>query len=170
MLKHFQMFAAYNLWANTLVYAAAAELSDAEYRENKGAFFGSMHGTLNHILAADRIWMKRFTGGGDAPVTLDAVLFDDLKSLTAARQKEDARIIGWIDSLSEEALSQSFTYTPVSNPVEITQPLSPALTHVFNHHTHHRGQAHMILTSLGKPSQALDMSYFLRTEMGMRFL
>lgn len=68
MLDHYRMFADYNRWANQRVYAAAAELSDAQYRQDKGAFFGSLHGTLNHLLAADRIWMKRFTGQGEGAV------------------------------------------------------------------------------------------------------
>ena len=74
MLDHFRMFADYNRWANRLVYAAAAELTDAELRENRGAFFGSLLSTLNHILVADRIWMKRFTGEGDTPPSLDTTL------------------------------------------------------------------------------------------------
>ncbi len=68
MLDHFRMFADYNRWANRLIYAAAAELTDAELRENRGAFFGSLLATLNHILVADRVWMKRFTREGDAPL------------------------------------------------------------------------------------------------------
>ncbi len=162
MLEHFRMFADYNSWANGLVYAAAERLTDAEFRENKGAYFGSLHATLNHVLCADRIWMKRFTGMGDAPTTLDAILFDDFAALVAARRAEDARITAWIAGLSQDTLSGSFTYTPVTNPVEITQKLGPYLSHVFNHQTHHRGQCHMTLTALGKKSLGLDMSYFLR--------
>ena len=74
MKKHFMMFAAYNQWANGRVYDAASLLSDEEYRCDTGAFFKSMMGTLNHIVAGDRIWMKRFTGEGEAPTTLDAII------------------------------------------------------------------------------------------------
>jgi uncharacterized damage-inducible protein DinB len=170
MKDHFQMFAAYNRWANQTVYAAARELSVEELNLDKGAFFGSLLATLNHILCADRIWLKRFTGAGDAPTALDTILHPDLPALEAARRAEDIRIIDWIDSLSEEALSRTFSYTPITNPVPITQRLGPALGHLFNHQTHHRGQAHMILTSLGKPSIRLDLIYFLRTEDGSRFV
>ncbi|MDW5318111.1 DinB family protein [Rhizobium sp. PL01] len=162
MLDHYRMFADYNLWANRLVYDAAGKLSDAQYRENKGAFFGSLHATLNHVLAADRIWMKRFTGTGDAPSKLDGILFDNFAELSAARAAEDNRIVAWIASLTEDALSGHFTYTPVSNPIAVTQRLGPPLAHFFNHQTHHRGQCHMTLTALGGPSLPLDMSYFLR--------
>ena len=93
MLDHYRMFADYNRWANRLLYEAARNLGDADYRENKGAFFGSLHATFNHVLAADRIWLKRFTGTGDAPASLDTLLFDDLASLSSARTTEDDRII-----------------------------------------------------------------------------
>ncbi|NKM53191.1 damage-inducible protein DinB [Rhizobium anhuiense] len=164
MLRHYRMFAAYNRWANTQVYAAAAELSDADFRSNRGAFFGSLHRTLNHLLVADRIWMKRFTGAGEAPTTLDAVLFEDLDTLAAARKAEDERIIAWTGMLDEKTLAGDFTYVTVVQPVEITQPLSAAVAHFFNHQTHHRGQCHMTLTALGKPSLTLDLIYFLRNE------
>ena len=164
MLDHYRMFADYNRWANRRLYAATAELSDAEFRENKGAFFGSLHGTLNHLLAADRIWMKRFTGEGEAPSRLDAILHDDLTSLTAARAAEDERIVAWVGSLDEARLRAHFTYSPLTMPDKITQRIGPTLTHVFNHQTHHRGQAHTILTALGRPSLTLDLVFFLRTE------
>ncbi|OJF95186.1 DinB family protein [Pararhizobium antarcticum] len=166
MIDHFRMFANYNGWANGLVYTAAAGLTDGEFREAKGAFFGSLHATLNHILCADRIWLKRFTGAGAAPGALDTILFEDLAALTAARKAEDARIKAFIDGLTPERLSGSFTYTPITSPVETTQKLSPSLAHLFNHQTHHRGQCHMTLTALGKPSLALDMVYFLRAAEG----
>ncbi|EJZ23104.1 DinB family protein [Rhizobium sp. Pop5] len=164
MLRHYRMFAAYNRWANARVYAAAAELSDAEFRSDHGAFFGSLHRTLNHLLVADRIWMKRFTGTGEAPATLDAVLYEELDMLAAARRTEDERIIAWTGLLDETTLAGNFTYVAVTQPIEITQPLSGALAHLFNHQTHHRGQCHMTLTALGKPSLQLDLIYFLRSE------
>jgi uncharacterized damage-inducible protein DinB len=164
MHRHFRMFAAYNQWANRLVYEACAGLTDEEYRTDKGAFFGSAHRTLNHLLTADRIWLRRITGEGSLPATLDAILFDDFSELRAARTAEDERIIAVVDSLTEEKLAASFTYTPISNPVPITQPLGPVLSHLFNHQTHHRGQLHMILTALGKPSLVLDLVYFIRSE------
>jgi uncharacterized damage-inducible protein DinB len=166
MLDHFKMFASYNAWANVRLYDAVAGLSDTDYRTGKGAFFGSLQATLNHILVADRIWMKRFTGLGEAPATLDAVLFDDFSGLWNARQAEDHRIAEWVASLDENRLAVSFTFTPVSTPEPVTQKLAPTLAHMFNHQTHHRGQAHMTLTALGRPSLALDMSYFLRSPEG----
>ena len=169
MLDHFRTSAAYNAWANRLLYDAVGALDDDAYRRDLGAFFGSLHGTLNHILAADRIWMRRFTGTGDAPGRLDAILHADFAALRAAREAEDRRISGWIDGLDAQALEADFTYTPVTNPVSITHPLRPALAHVFNHQTHHRGQCHAMLTALGGPSLGLDLLYFLRAD-GARWL
>ena len=81
MKRHFMMFAAYNQWANNRLYNAAADLTDEEFNRNTGAFFGSMMGTLNHLLVTDRIWMKRFTGEGDAPSALDAIIQKALPAL-----------------------------------------------------------------------------------------
>ena len=164
MKDHFQMFAAYNHWANAAIYEAAGALSAEEFASDRGAFFGSMMGTLNHILCADRIWMRRFTGTGEAPAALDTVLHPDFEVLHEARAAEDRRITGWIDTLTEAQLAANFTYTPITNPQTVTQKLGSALSHFFNHQTHHRGQCHMILTSLGKPSLTLDMVAFLRAE------
>jgi len=164
MRRQLQMFANYNRWANDIVYDACNALSDMEYRANTGAFFGSAHRTLNHLLVADRIWMKRMSGSGDAPTALDAVLFEDPASLREARVTEDQRIIEWVDTLTDARLSAPFTYTPISNPTAITHSLGPALFHMFNHQTHHRGQVHAILTSLGKPSVSLDLIAFLRSD------
>ncbi|QKC97567.1 DinB family protein [Mesorhizobium sp. NZP2298] len=169
MRQHFMMFAAYNQWANGRIYAAAADLDEEEFNRDVGAFFGSLMGTLNHLLAADRIWMKRFTGEGDAPTALDVVLHRALPNLRAAREAEDRRIIEWLAGLSDKALSGRFTYMTVSDMRTVSQRLAPALAHVFNHQTHHRGQAHMILTVLGRPSVQLDLAHFQRTEEGRAF-
>jgi len=167
--QHFRMFAGYNAWANAQIYAAAAELPEADLDRDTGAFFKSMIGTLNHILVADRIWMKRFTGEGQAPATLDTILFAQFDKLRAAREAEDKRIDTFVDSLSDKALAGRFTYMTVTDMRTVSQRLAPALAHIFNHQTHHRGQAHGILTTLGGPSIALDLIYFQRTEEGRQF-
>jgi uncharacterized damage-inducible protein DinB len=164
MQNTYRMFARYNGWANRRIYTAAAALSDADYRADRGAFFGSVHGTLNHLLAADRIWMRRFTGAGDAPNRLDAILFEEFLPLQAAREAEDARITAWIDGLSETDLKGLLRYRTMTNPTPIEQPLAPALAHFFNHQTHHRGQVHGLLTAIGGRNAApsLDMILFQR--------
>lgn len=170
MKDHFSMFAQYNRWANERLYEAAAQTSDADYRKERGAFFGSLYGTLNHIVVADRIWMRRFTGDGPTHSRLNEIVCDDLTSLAIARRDEDERIISYVDTLSAHEISGTFTYTAISMPEEVTQPLGPALAHFFNHQTHHRGQAHCLLTEIGGRDFAppLDLIYFQReTGVGM---
>jgi uncharacterized damage-inducible protein DinB len=162
MVPLFNMFVAYNGWANHRLYAAAAELPDEAYRADRGAFFKSVHGTLNHLLVADRIWMKRFTGQGDAPDRLDAILFDDFSDLAEAREAEDARLSAYVSGLDDNALAGRFRYRRTTGSEEFEQPLGPALLHVFNHQTHHRGQVHAILTGLGRKAPALDLLMFQR--------
>jgi uncharacterized damage-inducible protein DinB len=113
--------------------------------------------------------MKRFTGEGDAPAALDAIIHRGLGALSVAREAEDRRIVEWLGGLSEKDLGGRFTYMTVTDMRTVSQRLAPALAHLFNHQTHHRGQAHMILTVLGKPSVALDLIYFQRTEEGRAF-
>ncbi len=86
-----------------------------------------------------------------------------------AREAEDQRIIDWVQGLDDAALAGRFTYMPMTDMRTVSQRLSPALAHFFNHQTHHRGQAHMILTTLGRPSIPLDLSYFQRSEEGRAF-
>jgi len=167
--QYFTMMAAYNKWANGRVYDAAAALDADEFTRDVSAFFKSMMGTLNHLLVTDRIWMRRFTSEGDAPRHLDEILHATLPELRIARDLEDKRISDWIDALDESVFLGHFTYTPVTNPREVTQRLAPALVHLFNHQTHHRGHAHMILSVLGKEPPSLDLIYFQRTEDGARF-
>ncbi len=162
MKSHFAMLAAYNAWCNERIYEAAALLSDADYRADRGAFFKSVHGTLNHLLVTDRIWMKRITGQGDAPTRLDAILFEKLEDLWPARRREDERIIAHVQDLSEQRISQPLRYRTLTNPADIEQPLSSVLLHVFNHQTHHRGQVHCLLTGLGLDAPALDLIAFQR--------
>jgi uncharacterized damage-inducible protein DinB len=162
MKPHFAMMAGYNAWCNERIYDVVAQLPDADYRADRGAFFKSVHGTLNHLLVADQIWLKRFSGRGDAPNRLDAILFENLDDLRDARHREDERIIAYIDSLSEADLGGRIRYKTITNPVEIEQPLAPALIHFFNHQTHHRGQVHGLLTGFGLEAPSLDLILFQR--------
>jgi uncharacterized damage-inducible protein DinB len=162
MKSRYTMFAGYNAWANRRLYDAAAQLGDADYRADRGVFFKSMHGTLNHLLTADWVWMHRFTGEGPSPDRLDTIQHERLADLRAAREAEDRRIAAYIDSLDEERLAGSIRYRRVSTPEEFVQPLMPALDHFFNHQTHHRGQAHSVLCSFGRRELVLDLLGYQR--------
>lgn len=159
---HFRMFGHYNSWANNRLYDATARLSTEQYRSDRGAFFKSVHGTLNYLLVTDRIWMQRFTGEGDAPNRLDAILFETFDELRAARQAEDRRIVGFVDGLDDGRIAETIKYRRVSSPEEIEQPLAPALAHWFNHQAHHRGQVHALLTGLVGKAPELDLLMFQR--------
>jgi uncharacterized damage-inducible protein DinB len=165
----FEMMAGYNRWANSTLYDAVATLTDEERHRPLGAFFPTMMATLNHLLVADRIWMSRFTGSGSAPTALNEILHTDLADLRAARDMQDEVIIGFVESLDPERLQASFTYVPVTTPTPVTQRLAPALSHFFNHQTHHRGQCHMMLTALDKPSLVLDLIYYQRSDDGRKW-
>ncbi|HYH20885.1 MAG TPA: DinB family protein [Azospirillum sp.] len=161
MKAHFDAFARYNRWANRRLYAAVAELSDAQFREDRGAFFGSLRGTLNHILVGDRLWFGRIEGAGPMPSRLDEILCDTFADLRAAREAEDERILRVVGGLDEARIAAPFAYRTVKGePFE--QPLSEVLAHVFNHQTHHRGQAHALLSQLGREAPPIDFIYFLR--------
>ena len=148
MLARYRMFAGYNAWCNERLFDATARVSDADYHADRGVFFKSLHGTLNHLLVGDRIWMRRFTGQGEIPPSLDAILYKSFVQLQAARRDEDERILRYLGALSEADLAKTIRYRTVVNPQNIEQPLAPALDHFFNHQTHHRGQAHAILSAI----------------------
>ena len=160
--RTFELLARYNRWANERLYEAAASLSDEERTADRGLFFRSIHATLNHILVADRIWMKRFTGTGAAPDRLDAILFEAFEDLRAARKADDERISGWIASLDDQALESDFAHPQGPRAEVRAEPLAPVVLHLFNHQTHHRGQCHAGLTGLERDAPSLDMVAFLR--------
>ncbi len=162
MKAHFEMMAAYNGWANRRLYAASAEVPDTDRRSDQGAFFGGLHQTLNHILVADVIWMARFRGQTPPKWKLDHVPHDDFADLRAAREAMDADIAAYAAGLTQEDIAGEITFTTIVDPATVTQALSPALTHFFNHQTHHRGQCHALLTRLTGDAPPLDLIYYLR--------
>lgn len=164
MKEHFALMARYNAWANARLYRMAGELSAEQYHRDVNAYFKSLHGTLNHLLVADRIWMSRLTGSGVAPPRLDAILFDDLTSLAEARRAEDERLVSYVESVTDAQLEAAIEYRTLSKSPQ-RQTLREVLAHVFNHQTHHRGQAHAILTALGlKEPDSLDVLWLLREQ------
>ncbi|MDB6157589.1 MAG: DinB family protein [Gammaproteobacteria bacterium] len=163
MLKaHFVMFASYNKWANARLYRMSGALPQEAYRRNVGAYFGSLHGTLNHLLTADRIWMRRLTGSGDHPNELNAIVCDELQSLHTARETEDERIVTFVETLEEAQFERQCDYRTLNGTPQ-KQPIGEILAHLFNHQTHHRAQAHTILTLLGVEPDPLDLLLMLRT-------
>ncbi len=164
MLDHFNMFAGYNIWANKRLYDAAGALSDAQRTEDRGAFFKSLHGTLNHILVADRVWMDRLEGAPNEfmkSYRLDTVTEPEWAGLRAARDKMDARINAYVAQLTDEALTQEVAFQDSSGTSHSAAPVH-ILPHFFNHQTHHRGQAHDLLHQITGDAPSLDMIQFMR--------
>jgi uncharacterized damage-inducible protein DinB len=162
LLDTFGELARYNRWANARLYQAALVLPNALYRRDAGVFFRSLHGTLNHLLLADRVWLMRLTGEGRPPNRLDEILYEDLIDLTRARAHEDDRLIRLIGSYEENAFARLHAYQMLSGKPQ-EQPLADILLHVFNHQAHHRGQAHACLSIVtGSEPPALDLLLFQR--------
>ena len=162
MKAHFEMMAGYNAWANTRLYDAAHALPDEDYRRDLGAAFRSLHGTLNHLVVTDVIWLSRFRDRPNPPWSLDHVPHDDPRELRARRDALDHDIIGFVGALTDARLEGEFEYMTVTRAQKIRQKLAPALAHFFNHQTHHRGQCHAMLTRLTGQAPALDLIYFQR--------
>ena len=135
----------YNRWMNQQEYTLAAGLSDDVRRRDQGLTFRSVHGVMNHVLLADLLWLARFQGGAFPMTSLAQELYADFAELRQAREAMDAAIIAWVDSLTDEALTGTLSFTSAVRPQPRTMPLWLAVTHFFNHQTHHRGQISALL-------------------------
>jgi uncharacterized damage-inducible protein DinB len=154
-----QRMARYNRWQNTNLYDVANILSDEERRRERGAFFGSIHKTLSHLLWGDQIWMSRFAGtprpqGG---IPESPSLYADWDDLQRERVVFDETMIGWADKLDPAWLAGSITYFSSAANRELTKENWTLVTHLFNHQTHHRGQVHCMLTQAGGKPHATDL-------------
>jgi uncharacterized damage-inducible protein DinB len=159
-IEHIGLLAAYNQWMNAKLYAAASELPETELVANRQAFFGSILGTLNHLVVGDTLWLQRFARhpanypalapilSQPPPSSLDQQLFSDLKSLTEHRQWLDALICTWAATLTEPELEQPLSYHN-SRGVAANKEFFSLLMHFFNHQTHHRGQVTTLLSQAG---------------------
>lgn len=150
------MLARYNRIANERLYEKCARLDAAEYRKARQGSFGSIHGLLNHILLGDRIWMARFEGEANRTPSLNTILFEDLPGLRAARAAEDERIEAFFGRLDPEFLCKPIRYTN-SKGQAYTESAPVAVSHFFNHQTHHRGQVHVMLSQTPEPPPSLDL-------------
>lgn len=161
LTRHFQMMASYNTLANERLYEACAHLPDAERKERREAFFGSIHGTLNHLMVGDRIWLARFKGKEVPSTNLDAILHENFEELREARWEEDASIEAFVAGVDEEFLRGAIRY--VNNEGrELEDPVRLLLAHFFNHQTHHRGQVHDMLTQTKVAPPVLDLHRLIR--------
>jgi uncharacterized damage-inducible protein DinB len=169
--------AAYNAWMNAKLYEAAAKLPGQELAALRKAFFGSLLGTLNHIVVGDTIWLKRFATHPAAhvaldpvrkletPEALDQILFADLAALAAHRQILDGVISAWAASLTEDDMAHVLHYTNRKGVVG-RKKFSSLVFHFFNHQTHHRGQATTLLSQAGQDVGVTDLLALIPDEPG----
>ena len=142
--------------------AAAGSLTDGERRADRGVFFGSIFGTLNHLLWGDTIWLHRFAGTGmpaspGIPVSVSET--PDWDTYRARRMVKDREIAEWAEGLSEAALAADLTYYSQAVEWELSKPLALFVMHFFNHQTHHRGQVHAMLTACGLDYGDTDIAF-----------
>jgi uncharacterized damage-inducible protein DinB len=170
--EHFVLLAAYNADMNRNLYAAAARLPPGELTADRKAFFGSLSGTLNHLLSGDTIWLKRFAthpanfpalaamGDMPQPAGLTHHFSDDLAALRRYREQLDAIISDWARQLTAADLAHRFEYRSTSGDV-YRKHFGGVLAHFFNHQTHHRGQASTLLTQAGVDIGVTDLLLWL---------
>jgi uncharacterized damage-inducible protein DinB len=161
LVRNFRMLATYSGLANRRLYEACARLPDPERKKRRPAFFGSIHGTLNHLMVGDRSWLARFAGEETPSTNLDAILYEDFGELREAREEEDSRIEAFAAGLDELFLEGTIRY--VNNEGRtLEDPVELLVAHFFNHQTHHRGQVHDMLTQTEVPPPVLDLHHVIR--------
>ncbi|MGL5447061.1 MAG: DinB family protein [Rhabdaerophilum sp.] len=151
--------ARYNQWQNRSLVAAASGLDEAARRAERGAFFGSIAGTFNHLYWGDSIWMHRFAGIEKPPggIRESRGLFDDWAEFVAARSRLDQRILDWADVVDPAWVAGSLSWFSGAAGRDVTRETAMLVTHFFNHQTHHRGQIHAMLTAAGAKPDDTDL-------------
>lgn len=168
-LENYRWLARYNGWFNERLYDACEQLTDAARKQDRGAFFGSIHRTLNHLVWADRLWLQRFAAQPPgfralAPALLalpagavhETVLHEDWPQLREARRALDAAIVEWTLELAPDWPQSTMRYANTKG-VAREHPAWQALSHFFNHQTHHRGQVTALLMQAGVDPGVTDL-------------
>ena len=168
-LENYRLLARYNRWMNQRLYAACEALTDEHRKADQGAFFKSMHHTLTHLVLADKMWLLRFAnqgvvfaalapGGLEVPAGSDYTsdLHPDWHDLKHTREALDAVIEQWVVDMPAEFLTSTMRYANTKG-VQRAHPAWQAMTHFFNHQTHHRGQVTTLLTQAGVDVGVTDL-------------
>ncbi len=153
-----QMMARYNKWQNRSLYGAADILDDEERRMDRGAFFGSIHNTLAHILWGDTLWMSRFDNW-EPPTDKAGMVISDWEGLKQARKAADARLIDWGGRVQPDDLKGDLSWSSAVMNREFKKPRTLLVMQLFNHQTHHRGQVHAMLTAAGIRPDDTDLPF-----------
>lgn len=156
---YYQLLAEYNCWMNKKIYSVCLEIPDTKRKENLGAFFESIHGTLNHLLYGDKAWIKRFTNPPFSVTVIGQELYADFDQLRAERERTDKQIIEWTQHLDLQWLSQPFEYASNVDGKRRVLPTWVLVAHMFNHQTHHRGQVTTLIKQLGYEPGITDIPW-----------
>jgi uncharacterized damage-inducible protein DinB len=161
-----RLMARYNRWQNENLYGCADRLTDRERKQDRGAFFGSIHGTLCHLIFGDQAWLYRFTGDERVRSTAKTMaetttMIPDWTALKAKRVELDAYILDWTAGLTDADLAGALTYHSVASGNTSTKSRAALVAHMFNHQTHHRGQVHCLLTQAGQKPGDTDIPLIL---------
>jgi len=154
------LMARYNAWQNGRLYEAAGRLSDDQRRQDRGAFFRSIHATLNHLIWADQTWLHRLAG---TPVPAVSTIAQSVSlipvwdEMCTERRRLDGAIRDWAEGLNADELTGDLTWYSGAAGRELTMPRAPLVVHFFNHQTHHRGQVHAMITSFGEKTGDTDL-------------
>lgn len=156
---HVRLMARYNVWQNESLCREADRLGEAARLKQRGAFFGSIQGTLSHLMWGDMMWMSRFAGtpkpaGG---IRESASLFADWERLKADRSVLDRLIVEWAAGLTEDWLAGDLSWHSSARGMDLTRPRWHLVAHFFNHQTHHRGQVHAMITQAGGRPDDTDL-------------
>lgn len=156
-----QTMARYNQWQNNNLYGAANSLDDAARQLDRGAFFGSIHSTLGHILWGDTLWMSRFDGWEPPAMGIDdsGGMFTDWEALKKAREAADARFIDWGERVQPQDLQGDLAWYSAALKSDMVKPRAECVMQIFNHQTHHRGQVHAMLTAAGAKPHETDLPF-----------
>lgn len=157
--EYCQLLARYGRWMNERMYAAVAQMSDDDRKRDRGAFFGSIHRTLSHLVWADSIWLARFTGAPYAERAYGADLFDDFEDLAAARENADTVMLEWAGQLEPSWLASTLEYRSAGDGRVRRLPAWIAAAHLFNHAIHHRGQLTTLMRQAGVDPGVTDLPF-----------
>jgi uncharacterized damage-inducible protein DinB len=157
--EYCQVMARYNRWMNERLYEVVAQFPDAERKRDRGAFFGSMHGTLNHLLWGDRVWLGRFTGDSCEYPAFGRDMYADFDALRRERANTDTRILDWAGQVTAAWLTGELVYTGKADGRVRALPRAAAVVHLFNHGTHHRGQLTTLIRQAGHDPGVTDLPW-----------
>lgn len=161
MLALLKDLAHYNAWMNKNLYAHLGDMPDDQRKADEGLFFRSIHGTLNHLLLVDQLWLGRMTGEPFQVDSLDQELYSDFAQLRLQQKKVDKHILSFVNGLEDKALERAVSYTALADGQPRNFPLHQALSHLFNHQTHHRGQITAVMSRHGLDYGVTDLIYLV---------